>query len=336
MRKFIFATKGGTISDEAEKPSTKCETYHAYGTRIFSDWNLGFQGQRIRTFTHVEIRKARRPLSVKTLATDVGLSAGINGCAVILTGGHVYLNWPDLFEFRISSGGTRITGLPKAGVSLESFRTHLLGPVLSFALVRQGIEPLHATVVVKDDNAFALLGDSGYGKSSLAAAFLSAGYRLLTDDLLILQEKRDGIIAFPGVPRIKLFPEVADRFLGGTARAKRMHPEFEKLVIPLGAEKICQLPMPLRAIYALAGPAKSSNIERITIRRLAGKRAYVAVLRNTFNTKLTDSARLRRQFEMTARLVSKVPVKTLSYPRGLDLLPTVCEAVISDINRMKR
>jgi hypothetical protein len=115
-----------------------------------------------------------------------------------------------------------------------------------------------------------------------------------------------------------------------------MHRKFEKLIIPLGAEKICQLPMPLRAIYALVDPGKNSNVERTIIRRLPQRRAFAAVLKNTFNTKITDSARLRRQFEMTGRLVSKVPVKTLSYPRGLDLLPTVCEAIISDTNRMKR
>ena len=335
MGKLILA-KGETTGEGPRICRPKGKIYHAYGTRITSEWKLGFQGKETHTLARVRLQKARRPLSVKALATDVGLSAGINGYAVIFTGGHIYLNWPGLFEFRISSRGTRITGVLKARVSLEFFRTYLLGPVLSFALVRQGIEPLHATVVVKDDDAFALLGDSGYGKSSLAAVFLSAGYRLLTDDLLVLQEMPDGFIAFPGVPRIKLFPEIAHRFLTDIAGAQPMHRKFEKLVIPLGAEKIYQLPIPLCAMYVLVNPAKSSNIEHITIRRLPQKRAFAAVLKNTFNAKLTDSARLRRQFETTGRLVSKVPVKTLSYPKGLDLLPTVCAAVISDINRMKR
>ena len=52
--------------------------------------------------------------------------------------------------------------------------------------------------------AVAFLGDSGFGKSSLAAYLLSAGDRLVTDDLLLLQES-EGFLAYPGPPRIKLF-----------------------------------------------------------------------------------------------------------------------------------
>jgi hypothetical protein len=314
----------------------KTRAYHAYGTCISSEWTLGFEGKpfegkRIHPLARVELRQAPRPFSVESSPPDVGPRPRVNGYEVFLPGGSIYLNWPGLFEFLISSRGRRITGIPKARVALESFRTYLLGPVLSFALIRQGIEPLHGTIIVKDDAAFALLGDSGYGKSSLAAAFLSAGYRLLTDDLVVLQKNGGHFIAFPGVPRIKLFPRVAHRFLGNAARGRRMHRDFEKRIIPLGPEKVCQSPVPLRAIYVLSEPTKSSNAERITIRRLPRRLAFVAVLKNTFNTRLIDSARLRHQFEMASGLVTQVPMKTLSYPRSLDLLPTVCEAVISDL-----
>jgi hypothetical protein len=35
----------------------------------------------------------------------------------------------------------------------------------------------------------------------------------LTDDLLVLEESGDDLVAQPGPPRIKLFPAVARRFL---------------------------------------------------------------------------------------------------------------------------
>ena len=53
--------------------------------------------------------------------------------------------------------------------------------------MKSGFEPLHATVVVVSGEAVAFLGESGYGKSSLAASFLDSGHQLLTDDLLILR-----------------------------------------------------------------------------------------------------------------------------------------------------
>jgi len=86
-------------------------------------------------------------------------------------------------------------------------------------LLKQGIEPLHCTAVVVNGGAVGFLGDCGYGKSSLAAAFLQAGYPLLTDDLLVLKEEGRHFLAYPSFPRIKLFPEMAEAFLGDRVAA---------------------------------------------------------------------------------------------------------------------
>ena len=59
--------------------------------------------------------------------------------------------------------------------------------MLSFSLLSLGYEPLHATAVVVDGEAVAFLGDCGYGKSTLGAAFLARGFPLLTDDVLALE-----------------------------------------------------------------------------------------------------------------------------------------------------
>ena len=247
--------------------------------------------------------------------------------------GEIHVGWPNLFEFLISNDGTKISVTSKSRVSLETLRAYLLGQVLSFALVRQGIEPLHGTVIVTDHGAVLLMGDSTYGKSSLAAAFLKMGYQLLTDDLVVLQPKSGLFVVLPGVPRIKLFPDAAQRFVGGIGRAKRLHPNSDKLVIALGPKKICQLPTPLRAIFVLAEPSKSGKASRITIRRLSQRRAFAATVSNTFNSKITDRDRLRRQFEMATRVVSEVPVKALCYPRGFDFLPAVCNAILADVDQ---
>ena len=91
----------------------------------------------------------------------------------------------------------------------ESFQVYLLGQALSFALLKLGFEPLHATAVVVDGRAVALLGESGSGKSTLAAAFVDAGFQMLTDDVLMVHECRGEAMAYPGPARLKLFPKVA-------------------------------------------------------------------------------------------------------------------------------
>jgi hypothetical protein len=238
-----------------------------------------------------------------------------------LSDGSDYLQWSGLFEFIVSAGGHR-----------ESFQTYLLGQVLSFALLKQGIEPLHSTTVVIDGKAVAFLGDSGYGKSSLGAAFLQEGSPLLTDDLLVLKEMGDRFVAYPGPPRIKLFPEIARRLLGDRVDGIPMNNDTSKLVIPLGPDETVspECTFPLKAIYILRPPAKSHN-SRIMIRQLSPRHAFVTLIKNTFNAVVVDPERIKRQFALASRLAANVSVKSLSYPRALQHLPTVREAVRSDL-----
>jgi hypothetical protein len=68
------------------------------------------------------------------------------------------------------------------------------------------------------------------------------------------------------------------------------------------------------------------------IRSLSPRRAFVELTRNTFNACVLDAARLARQFDLAARVAATVPVKTLTYPRGLDRLAAVRAAIEADVS----
>ena len=251
-----------------------------------------------------------------------------------LPDGSHYLRWSGLFEFLISADGHRIACRALNGASGESFGTYLAGQVLSFALLKQGVEPLHATTVVIDGEAVAFLGDCGFGKSSLGAAFLQVGYPMLTDDLLVLKEKGNRFAAYPGPPRIKLFPEIARSLLGERVTGTPMNNRTSKLVIPLDRNQavLPQGAFPLRAIYVLVPPRSSSRSHKITIRRLSPRRAFLALLKNSFNTVVVEPGRLKCQFMLATRLATRVPIASLSYPRALEQLPDVRQAILADLN----
>jgi hypothetical protein len=67
------------------------------------------------------------------------------------------------------------------------------------------------------------------------------------------------------------------------------------------------------------------------IRRLSQRRAFLELLRNTFNPVIIERQRLQRQFRMATLVASKVPIKLLCYPRTLASLPSVREAILSDL-----
>jgi hypothetical protein len=67
---------------------------------------------------------------------------------------------------------------------------------------------------------------------------------------------------------------------------------------------------------------------------MKARAAFVSLTQNTFNSILLGPDRLRVQFDVASRLAQRVPVNTLSYPKGLGRLSEVRERVLGDIDRV--
>ena len=250
-----------------------------------------------------------------------------------LRDGSIHLRWPGLFEFLISADGDRIGCRNLDGTSPEALQDYLLGQVLSFAMLLRGVEPLHATAVVVGGGAVAFLGDSAYGKSTLGSSFVCENHPLLTDDVLVLEQRGQQMLAHPGMPRIKLFPQMCgSRFQG--RECTPMNRFTHKTIFALNAQEHQMSAIPLRALYVLSPPRNRTS--KLTLRRMSERKAFLSVLKNTFNDVLLNPMRLKRQFEFAATVATHVPVKSLSYPRTLSALPTVVQAVLSDFAQEER
>ena len=308
-------------------------TYHVYGFRVRSAWRLPGFARSARCLADVGLargsasRFARAAAEARAIRPDEGTWPR----GVLLDDGQTYLRWSERFEFLVSADGRAILARPLASGSREAFHVYLLGQALSFALVKQGFDPLHATAVTIDGTAVAFLGNSGYGKSTLAAAFVQSGHPLLTDDLLVLSPGRDGFVAHPGPSRIKLFPEVSRMVLGPHARGTLVAKTTTKRVIPLRDGHATPSAAPLQMIYVLSTPDRRST--RVVIRRVSKRQACLALLRNAFNTAVTDPQRLTRQFAFAANVASRVTIKTLSYPRTIGSLAYARDAILADVSR---
>lgn len=318
----------------ASRPAREFCHYNAYGVSIRSDIVLPLlpAPERSPAFFEIQVRGqiGTIPPSIRQKvelelnpfsALDIGsLPEGSN-----------YVGLRDVGEFLISKDGRSIRCYRFPQAKPESFHVYLLGQALSFALVKNGIEPLHATVLEVGGKAIAFLGDSGFGKSTLAAEFLRAGYRLLTDDLLVLGKGGDQFVAYPGPPRIKLFSEIARKWLGDSATGVPMWPQMGKLIIPLNQEQTCRAPIPLVLFYALASPDEMALETDIRITALSPRETFVRILAGAFNNSILDRQRLQHHFETTEVLAHCFTVKELSYPRKLGCLPRVREAILSDL-----
>src|SRR3954468_22899858 len=134
--------------------------------------------------------------------------------SAMLPDGSAYRRWNNLFEFLVTADARRIYARALSAVDQEAVLAYLLVDALSFSMVRLGREPLHATAVATDRGVLAFLGNSGDGKSTLAALLLRHGCTLVTDDMLVLARARGRWLAQPGPPRLKLYRHMADHVLG--------------------------------------------------------------------------------------------------------------------------
>ncbi|CAN5867785.1 hypothetical protein BH23GEM5_BH23GEM5_15640 [soil metagenome] len=311
---------------------TDSRAYRLYGLRIRSEWSLPAVVEAEAGEFDIELLEGR-----PEWFNDASREAGIGGQDPAwyryarLGDGSTYVRYRGLFEFLVSPDGSRIVGLPHAAADSESFHTHLLGQVLSLALLQRGIEPTHSTVMIVDGEAVGFLGDSGYGKSSLAATFLKAGNPLLTDDLLVISEEEERWIAHPGPPRIKLYPETARSILGDSVSGTRVHPQSPKLLVPLKPPLAHEFATPLKALYVLPQPGTVPDDEDVTIAAGAPQRACLELIKNTYNAVVASPERLQSQLAFAGRLTTSIPVKFLSYRRDLRLLPAIREAILSDL-----
>ena len=249
-----------------------------------------------------------------------------------------YLRWDGLFEFLVSPDGRRIRYRRLEDGTPDSFNVYLLGAVLSFSLLARGVEPLHATAVVVEGAAVGLLGDSGLGKSTLAAGLLRRGFPILTDDVLALELQDGAWTAHPGIPRIKLFPAMANRVLGSTAPHPRMNSGTAKLIVPLEPQEAAGTIVPLAALYVLSPPdaEREPHGDDVRIEPMRERDALLAIVGAAFNLVVADRTRRANQFTFASSLAASVPVRRLVYPRRLGALPDVCRAVAADVAALPR
>lgn len=319
------------VNRQPKSNTSDARRYYVYGLRLDSAWPLTYSQSPAPSLARVSLIRGTTEAFRRALGDVTVIEGPALWATASLPDGSRYLRWSGAFEFLIPQDGRSITCRPLTPRGIDAFHTHL-GPSLSFAMINLGFEPLHSTTVVIDGQAVALMGDCGYGKSSLGASFVKAGYRLLTDDLLVTSSDKGQILAYPGAPRVKLYPAIAKIIFGPRVKGLRLKPLTPKLIIPLDEQRSQRTPVPLQAIYVLRPPGRRTP-SGVVIRRLTHRSAFVELVRNTFNMAVSDPQRLARQFALATQLATDVPIKSLSYPREFGMLNDARETIVADVQR---
>ena len=100
-----------------------------------------------------------------------------------------------------------------------------------------------------EDGGVVFIGDSGRGKSTLAASFATNGYRFLTDDGLVIEEGDEGYLVLPSQPSIRLWEDSREALLHPRTPAAAAVEHTPKACFLAGNEiAFCKESRPLRLV----------------------------------------------------------------------------------------
>jgi hypothetical protein len=306
--------------------------YHLFGHHLATDFPFAVQ---LRACGHpADLTLARSPdplLAPADTRTPVFASSfrardGASLTVLYRSEGGEVLRFHEAGDFRLHDERIEVD---LAGARLDLAELRFLGPVLSYVFERRGLPTIHASAVAVNGRAVAVVSRHGGGKTGLAAALVRAGFPLLTDDLLVLDERESGWEVRPAYPEMRMWPDEAAHFVGSPEDLPLVQADSEKRRVAIGNGgfgSFLDSAAPLACIYLATrrsetdGGGESQPVSR--------SEALIELVRHSFSPRLVEAAGLQpARLDRLARLVRAVPVRRLVYPSGFDHLPEVIRSL---------
>lgn len=249
-------------------------------------------------------------------------------------GAHFRLFYSDGIEFIVDRSGSRIWASCSETLTREDTTIYLLGPVLGFLLRLRGVTCLHASAVVVGDQAIALLGPAGAGKSTTAACFTRLGYSVLSDDVVPLLENDKSFLVPSAYPYLWLWPDSVSSLFGSADMLPRLIPTWDKRYLDLmeNGNQFQQEPLALAAIYILGERCTDSDAP--FVEAVPARAGLVALVANTYASSMLDKCMRAQEFESLCQVVARVPLRRVTPHADPAYLSRLCEVILSDFQAL--
>jgi hypothetical protein len=255
------------------------------------------------------------------------------------------LRFPFLADFIIDAEGSRIGVWAAPDTDEATLRHLLLDQVLPRVLGYKERLVLHASAVLVNGKAMAFAGNTGAGKSTLAANFQTAGYQVLTDDGLIVTAGESCSFALPVYPGLRLWPQsVAALFEEPVPDAKVAlfeEPVPDAKVSCYSEKQRIQLPRQvgpssakLSVLYILSSVNSDDAAGGIGVKRLSPRDACIELIRYSFQLDVSNIRHSAVLMALASAITQQLPVFTLAYPHDFSILPAVHEAILEQQNNL--
>ncbi len=289
--------------------------YRGYGLRVCSEMALP-EFLAVGPGAPADIRIRLTPQAERQWIASGASEADADDFVAAPDGGFV-MRVAGLCDYWVR-GGNEIGLSPVRGADPASVRLYLIGSALGMAFHQRGMLVLHGATVRRQGAATVFVGESGEGKSTLAASLGRDGHAVFGDDTMPLWPRADGgFDAWPGSRMLKLWSDTIAALGQTPGELDCVGDRLDKFFFPNQAQAP-DAPVPVGEIILLeAGGAETG----VVVEPLAGLEALRVISQNTYRPEYVPLlGREAEHFQLCSRLAGRVQVVRLRRPWALGRL----------------
>jgi len=291
---------------------------------IFRSRSSPFRSGRLSTWRLINEsagESAKRNISLPIIPEPTEFPSSVVGID-----GAYYISFDGVARFQISFADKAVTLFDVAEDATPEALAHLLNDhVAPRILAGAGDLVIHASAVEINGRLAVFLGETGAGKSTLAASLHSAGHRLVGDDAVILTQGSGGVAGQSVYPSLRLYPESISAVLGeGVDSAPMAHySQKQRLHLP-ALEKFDSASVHVGAFFFLI---EDPSEDEVAAHAVPPALTCMGLVENSFALDTDDAKAAAQRLQAASQVAGNVAGYELSYPWDFDLLPKVHEEI---------
>jgi hypothetical protein len=223
------------------------------------------------------------------------------------------LNIRGIARYLVTAGHEIVIDPDDAAPALD-VRGYLLGSIFVVLCQQRGLLPLHASAVASKSGVVAFLANSGQGKSTLAAHLAQRGFRVLADDVCLIDATQPGsAMVIPTAPWLKLWRSSLENLGRKAEGLERVFTDDDKYRLPLAP---VLTPEPILKLVFLEGHAIASAT--VAVEEVPRLQAVPLLMNLTHHSYLLEATGQQEEnFLRCGRVLSQARAYRLIRPWGL-------------------